>query len=99
MAQSKSSIPSLMYAALGQYQAGALGEARALVEQVLHLDSLRADALHLLGLISCAQGDTNRGIQLPPGYLMYGAAFTGAWPDSRQSLGAPRGASTPSTLP
>jgi Flp pilus assembly protein TadD len=64
VAQSKSNVPPLMYAALGHYQAGALGEARALVEQVLRLDSLRPDALHLLGLISCAQGDTKKGIQL-----------------------------------
>ena len=49
---------------MSHHQAGRLGDARTLYEQVLRIEPESHDALTLLGLIAAAEGDAERGIQL-----------------------------------
>jgi tetratricopeptide (TPR) repeat protein len=83
MPQPTSSIPALMQTALGHYRAGALDEACRLFERVLRIEPKHPDALHLLGLTRCMQGDSRRGIQLIRRAIAYAPGFV----DAHSNLG------------
>lgn len=63
-AQTTQRIATLFAQALAQHQAGRLGEAKALYEQVLSLDGSHANALNYLGTLHLQLGRHLEGIQL-----------------------------------
>src|SRR5436309_15407226 len=56
-----SSTNNLIAAALERHQSGRLADAETLYRQALDRDPDSADALHLLGLISCQKGQYESG--------------------------------------
>ena len=50
--------------AISQHQAGVLSEAERLYRQILEADPLRADAIHLLGVIELQRGDAGAAVRL-----------------------------------
>jgi tetratricopeptide (TPR) repeat protein len=57
-------MQDVMRAAITNHQAGRLGEAAQLYEQVLAGDQTNAEALHLLGVLHHQRGDNARAIEL-----------------------------------
>ena len=57
-------IAVLLQTALKHHQAGRLEDARKLYEQILRAQPKNHDALHLLGLVVAATGDTERGVRV-----------------------------------
>lgn len=81
--QSNVTVPALMQAGISHYRAGALDEARVLYERVLRIEPKHPDALHLLGLVWCAKGDSKKGIQL----IRRAIAYFPRFPDALSNLG------------
>jgi protein O-GlcNAc transferase len=57
-------VPQALAAAVQQHRMGYLGEARGLYLQILRLEPRHADALHLLGLVEEALGNSSRALEL-----------------------------------
>jgi Tfp pilus assembly protein PilF len=72
-----------MQAAISHYRAGSLEEARALFERVLRMEPKHPDALHLLGMLWCARGDSRKGVQL----IRRAIAFSPKFHDALSNLG------------
>ena len=62
-------IPSLLQQAVALHQQGSLAQAQAVYDQVLRLQPLNFDALHLSGVLARQQGDPARALTLIRGAL------------------------------
>src|SRR6202043_3711363 len=83
VAQPNLNVPALMQAAISHYRAGSLEEARALFERVLRMEPKHPDALHLLGMLWCARGESRKGVQL----IRRAIAFSPRFHDALSNLG------------
>ncbi len=103
-ADSAAPIDSLLRQASQLQQAGHLGEARDIYDEVLRHDPEQPDALHLLGVISARTGDPGRAVALieravalrpqNPAYLFNLANSYKAWGKPPQAMTAYRRALT-----
>lgn len=81
--QPNRNVPALLDAAIAQLEAGQNAAARAHCERALYLQPKNVDALHLLGLILCAAGDSEKGLKL----LRRAIAFQPRQPAALNNLG------------
>jgi tetratricopeptide (TPR) repeat protein len=78
MPQPRQNVTVFLQTAVRHHQAGRLEDAHNLYEQVLRAQPKNHDALHLLGLIVAAQGDTERGMRLVRQAIGFFPRFPGA---------------------
>jgi len=62
--QPNRNVPALLDAAIAELEAGRMADARVHFERVLYLQPKNADALHLLGVVLCSGGDSEKGLKL-----------------------------------
>jgi len=81
--QPNRNIPALLDAAIASFSAGRPMEARVHCERVLYLQPKNVDALHLLGVILCSDGESERGLKL----IRRALAFQPRYPAALNNLG------------
>ncbi len=64
MPAASSPVRQILAAAVQHHQAGRLGEAEQLYQQVLAVDPRHADSLHLLGVVACQMGRFDLAVDL-----------------------------------
>jgi predicted O-linked N-acetylglucosamine transferase (SPINDLY family) len=81
--QPNRNVSALLDAAIDAFAAGRPDEARGHCERVLYLQPKNADALHLLGVVLCSSGDTDKGLKL----IRRAIAFQPRYPAALNNLG------------
>ena len=76
-------VPALLDAAVAALEAGQTKEARTHCERALYLQPKQVDALHLLGVILCSDGDSEKGLKL----IRRAIAFQPRYPAALNNLG------------